>query len=77
MHTKALTGTVYTVVLAICLPTSGAATTPTATSTCLVPDRVLPLSEPPMRNAEVRHPGELRRNARLGTQGTQGEGDKK
>ena len=29
------------------------------------------------KRAEGRHPGELRRNARLGTQGTQVEGDKK
>ena len=28
-------------------------------------------------STEGRHPGELRRNARLGTQGTQVEGDKK
>ena len=31
----------------------------------------------PLTTPEGRHPGELRRNARLGTQGTQVEGDKK
>jgi hypothetical protein len=31
----------------------------------------------PLTTPEGRHPGELRRNARLGTQGTQVEGDEK
>ena len=31
----------------------------------------------PLTTPKGRHPGELRRNARLGTQGTQVEGDKK